>query len=77
MKDKYQVTEICERQVSSKTHSKSAAAFDYVDKTFLVLSAASGGLSISSFGTIIGGLIEITSTILGWIFYLDGIEYFI
>ena len=35
------------------------ATFDYVDKTFLILSAASGSASITSFATVIGAPIGI------------------
>ena len=43
-------------------------AFDYIDKTVLVLSATSGGVSIASFATFIAAPVEITSTSLGFIF---------
>ena len=38
----------------SKELSKYIAAFDYIDKTLIVLSAASGGISIVSFTIVIG-----------------------
>ena len=47
-------SEIQERKAMSKTLSKYIAAFDYVDKTLIVLSATSGGISIISFTSIIG-----------------------
>ena len=34
--------------------SKYIAAFDYIDKTLIVLSATSGGISIISFASVIG-----------------------
>ena len=37
-----------------KKLSKCIAAFDYIDKTLIVLSAASGGISIISFTSVIG-----------------------
>ena len=38
----------------SKKPSKYIAAFDYIDKTLIVLSATSGGTSIFSFRSVIG-----------------------
>ena len=38
----------------SKKLSKYVAAFNYIDKTLIVLSAASGGISIISFTSVIG-----------------------
>ena len=38
----------------SKKRSKYIAAFDYIDKTLIVSSAASGGISIVSFTSVIG-----------------------
>ena len=45
--------EIQERKTMSKKLSKCIAAFDYIDKTFIVLSATSGGVSIISFANVI------------------------
>ena len=53
MKD-YFNTEIQERKAMSKKLSKYIAAFDYMDKTLIVLSAASGGISIIYFTSAIG-----------------------
>ena len=38
----------------SKKLSKYIAAFDYIDKTLIVLSSTSGGISIISFTSVIG-----------------------
>ena len=38
----------------SKKLSKYIASFDYFDKTLIVLSGATGSISIASFGTVIG-----------------------
>ena len=46
----------------SKGISKCIAAFNYFDKNLIVLSAASGGISIASFATVIGAPIGIAST---------------
>ena len=50
----YFVSEIQERKTMSKKLSKYIAAFDYIDKSFIALSATSGGISIISFASVIG-----------------------
>ena len=47
-------SKIQERKVMSKELSKYIAAFDYISKTLINLSAASGGVSILSFASVIG-----------------------
>ena len=47
-------TEIEERKTTSKKLSKYIGAFGYIDKTLIVLSATSGGISIISFISVIG-----------------------
>ena len=47
-------SEIQERKIMSKKLSKHIAAFDHIDKTLIVLSATSGGISIVSFTSVIG-----------------------
>ena len=47
-------SEIQERKTMSKKLSKYIATFDYIDKTLIVLSATSGGISIISFASVIG-----------------------
>ena len=46
---------------NSKKLSKYVAAFDYIDKMLIILSAASGGVSIISFTTVIGAHVGIAS----------------
>ena len=46
----------------SKGLSKYIASFDYFDESSIVLSATSGGISITSFGTVIGAPVGIAST---------------
>ena len=46
-------SEIQERNTMSKKLSKYFAAFDYFDKTLIVLSVTSGGISIISFTSVI------------------------
>ena len=50
----YFKSEIQERKTMSKKFSKYVAAFNYIDKTLIVLSATSGGISIISFTRVIG-----------------------
>ena len=47
-------SEIQKRKTISKKLSKYIAAFDYIDKTLIVLSATSGGISIIYFTSVIG-----------------------
>ena len=47
-------SEIQERKTMSKKLSKYIAAFDYIGKTLIVLSATSVGISIISFTSVIG-----------------------
>ena len=63
----YFIAEIREREIISKTLSQYIAAFHYVDKTLLVLSAISGGVSIASFATVAGA----TVASLGLVFLLE------
>ena len=50
----YISSEIQERKTMSKKLSKYIAAFDYIDKTLVVLFATRGGISIISVTTVIG-----------------------
>ena len=45
----------------SKSLSKYIASFDYLDKSLIVLSVATGGISIASFATTIGTPVGIMS----------------
>ena len=47
-------SEIQERKTMSKKLSKYIAGFDYIDKTLIVLSETSGGISSISFASVIG-----------------------
>ena len=49
----YFITEIKERELMSKKLSKYISFFDYFDKSLIVLSVTSGGVSIESFVTVI------------------------
>ena len=50
----YFIAEIKERELMSKRISKYIASFDYFDKSWIVLSVATGSISIASFATVIG-----------------------
>ena len=54
----------------SKRLCKYIASFDYFDKSLIVLSAASGSISIASFATVIGTPIGIASASLSLTFSL-------
>ena len=54
----------------SKRLSKYIACFDYFDKSLIVLSVTSGGISIASFTTVIGIPIGIASASLSLAFSL-------
>ena len=47
--ENYFIEEINQRKLCSKKLSKYVAAFDYIDKILIVLSATTGGVSICSF----------------------------
>ena len=49
----YFIAEIKERELMSKRLSKYIASFDYFDKSLIVLSVATGSISIASFATVI------------------------
>ena len=56
IKDNF-IVEIKERKLISKY----IASFEYFDKSLIVLSLATGTISISSFATVTGALVEIMS----------------
>ena len=62
--------EINQRKLCSKKWSKYVAAFDYIDKILIVLSATSGGVSIISFTSIVGAPVGIASASFTLIFSL-------
>ena len=63
-------SEIQERKAISKKLSKYIATFDYIDKTLIVLSATSGGVSIISFASVIGAPAGIASASFTLVFSL-------
>ena len=61
MKTIYFIAEIKERELMCKKISKYISFFDYFDKSLIVLSVTSEGVSVASFATLIGALIGIKS----------------
>ena len=68
--ENYFIEEINPRKSYSKKLSKYVAAFDYINKILIVLSATSGGVSIISFTTIVGAPVGIASASFTLIFSL-------
>ena len=68
--ENYFIEEINQRKSCSKKLSKYAAAFDYIDKVLIVLSATTGRVSICSFTSILGAPVGISSASFTLIFYL-------
>ena len=63
--------EINQRKLCSKTLSKYVAAFDYLDKILIVLSATIEGVSIYSFTSVVGAPVGIASASFTLIFSLS------
>ena len=57
----YFVPEIKEKELMSKTLFCNIAFFDYFDKSLIVLSVATGSISIASFATVIGAPVGMMS----------------
>ena len=68
--ENYFYEEINQRKSCSKKLSKYVAAFDYIDKILIVLSATTGGVSICSFTSIVGAPVGIASASFTLIFSL-------
>ena len=68
--EKYFHEKINQRRSCSKKLSKYVAAFDYIDKILIVLSATTGGVSICSFTSIAGAPVGIESASFTLIFSL-------
>ena len=67
----YFIAEIKERELMSKRLSRYSTSFDYFDKSLIVLSAASGRISIASFATVIGTPVGIAEASLSLTFSLS------
>ena len=57
------IAEIKQRELTSKNLSKHIASFEYFDKSLIVLSGATGSVSIASFATVIGVPVGMMSAI--------------
>ena len=68
--ENYFIEEINQRKLCSKKLSKYVAAFDYIHKILIVLSATTGGVSICSFTSIVGAPVGIASASFTLIFSL-------
>ena len=68
--ENYFIEEINQRKWYSKKMNKYVTASDYIDKVLIALSAASGGVSIISFTSIIGAPVGIVSASFTLIFSL-------
>ena len=68
--ENYFIEEINQRKSCSKKLSKYVAAFDYIDKILIVLSATTGGVSICSFTSVVGAPVGIVSASFALIFSL-------
>ena len=69
--ENYFIEEINQRKSCNKKLSKYIAAFDYIDKILIVLSATTGRVSVISFTTIIGAPVGIASASFTLIFSLS------
>ena len=67
--ENYFIEEINQRKSCSKKLSKYVAVFDYIDQALIVLIAASGGVSIISFTSIVGAPVGIASASLTLFFF--------
>ena len=57
----YFIAEIKERELMSKNLSRYIASLEYFDKSLIVLSITTGGISIASFATVIGAPVGMMS----------------
>ena len=57
----YFIAEIKERELMSKRLTKYIGSFDYFDKSLIILSVATGSISMASFATVIGAPVGMMS----------------
>ena len=69
--ENYFIEEINQRKSCSKKLSKYVAVFYYIDQSLIVLSAASGGVPIISFTTLVGAPVGVASAIFTLFFSLS------
>ena len=68
--ENYFINEISDTKSCSKKLNKYVTIFDYINKSLIVLSATTGGVSIISFASAIGAPVGIASACCTLIFYL-------
>ena len=68
--ENYFNSEINQRKTCSKKLSKYVAAFDYIDKVLIALSATSGGICVISSVSVVGAPVGIEGARFPLIFYL-------
>ena len=64
------IAEIKERELMSKRLNKCIVSFNCFDKSLIVLSATSGGISIALFATVIGAPVGIASASFSFAFLI-------
>ena len=70
----YFIAEIRERELMSKNLSKYIASFEYFDKSLIVLSVATGSISIASFTTVLGALVGKVNASFSYAFFYRNCE---
>ena len=70
----YFVAEIRERELMSKKLSKYIASFEYFDKSLIVLSVATGSISIASFTTVLGAPVGKVNASFSYAFFYRNCE---
>ena len=73
IKDNF-IAEIKERELMSKRLIKYIASFDYFDKSLIVLSVATGSISIASFTTVLGASVGKVNASFSYAFFYRNCE---
>ena len=70
----YFIAEIKERELMSKRLSKYITSLDYFDKSLIVLSVATGSISIASFTTVLGASVGKVNASFSYAFFYRNCE---
>ena len=70
----YFIAEIKERELMSKRLSKYITSLDYFDKSLIVLSVATGSISIASFTTVLGAPVGKVNASFSYAFFYRNCE---
>ena len=70
----YFIAVIKERELMSKRLSKYISSFDYFDKSLIVLSVATGSISIASFTTVLGAPVGKVNASFSYAFFYRNCE---